>query len=283
MTDSFYFDNTDGVVTLRCRALDRAGFKKHCFTTRKGGVSLGFLAQTNLSFSREDSKNVFENYRRIFNAVGFSSVAVLSNQQHTDKILTVDDGLSGSELFSVRREADSSFAGGVFYTAKNAADGFVTDQKDICLVTFVADCVPVIIADPVKKAAACVHSGWRGTAKGISGAAVGKMSENYGCDPADLIAAIGPCIGACCYEVGRDVYDEFTSENTDFSRFFTPINDEKYMLDMNGANRFVLERVGLKPENIHISYECTCHNSLLYYSHRATKGKRGNMSAMIEI
>lgn len=267
MTDSFYFDNTNGVTLLKCRALDSAGFTKHCFTTRKGGVSGGFLAETNLSFSREARENVLENYRRVFAAAGFSGNAVLSNQQHTDNVLTVD----------------GSFAGRGFAAVKDATDGFVTNERGVCLVTFVADCVPVIIADPVQKAAACVHSGWRGTAAGISENAVRKMTENYGSDPKDLIAAIGPCIGACCYEVGDDVLCGFTSANPDFARFFEPKADGKYMLDLNGANCAVLERAGLKPENIHVSFECTCHNSGLYYSHRATKGKRGNMAAMIEI
>ena len=215
MTDSFYFDNTNGVKTLRCRALDEIGFKKHCFTTRAGGVSRGYLSETNLSFSREARENVLENYRR--------------------------------------------------------------------LVIFVADCVPVIIADPQKKAAACVHSGWRGTALGITAAAVRKLMQNYGCDPRDMTAAVGPCIGACCYEVGQDVFDGFTARDLSLSRFFEKKTGGKYMLDLNGANRAVLESAGLLPENIHLSCECTYCNSDIYYSHRATNGKRGNMAAMVEI
>ena len=267
MTDSFYFDNSNDVKTLRCRALDDAGFKKHCFTTRIGGVSSGYLAGTNLSFSREERENVLENYRRVFKAVGFSGNAVLSNQQHTDIVKFID-----SEYKNV----------GII-TESCAVDGFVTDRHGICLVTFVADCVPVIIADPVKNAVACVHSGWRGTAAGITARAVQKMTEHCGSDPKDMIAAVGPCIGVCCYEVGRDVLDGFREFDSDAGRFFTEKPDGKYMLDLNGANRAVLERAGLKSENIHISYECTFCNSELYYSHRATKGKRGNMAAMIEI
>lgn len=149
--------------------------------------------------------------------------------------------------------------------------------------TFVADCVPVIIADPEKRAAACVHSGWRGTALGIAAAAVRKMTENYGCDPCNLTAAVGPCIGACCYEVGQDVFDGFTKNNPEFSRFFEKKTGGKYMLDLNGANRAVLIGAGLMSENIYLSYECTYCNSDIYYSHRATNGKRGNMAAMVEI
>lgn len=267
MTDSFYFDNSNGVKTLRCRALDDIGFEKHCFTTRIGGVSRGYLSETNLSFSREARENVQENYRRVFEAAGFSGSAVLSNQQHTDSVLTVD----------------SSHKTGGFWFAEQAVDGFVTNERGLCLVTFVADCVPVIIADPEKRAAACVHSGWRGTALGIAAAAVRKMTENYGCDPCNLTAAVGPCIGACCYEVGQDVFDGFTKNNPEFSRFFEKKTGGKCMLDLNGANRAVLIGAGLMPENIYLSYECTNCNSDIYYSHRATNGKRGNMAAMVEI
>ncbi|MBP3480507.1 MAG: peptidoglycan editing factor PgeF [Clostridia bacterium] len=267
MTDSFYFDNTNGVKTLRCRALDEIGFKKHCFTTRAGGVSRGYLSETNLSFSREARENVLENYRRVFEAAGFSGSAVLSNQEHTDIVLTVD----------------GTHKTGGFWTADRAADGFVTNERGLCLVIFVADCVPVIIADPQKKAAACVHSGWRGTALGITAAAVRKLMQNYGCDPRDMTAAVGPCIGACCYEVGQDVFDGFTARDLSLSRFFEKKTGGKYMLDLNGANRAVLESAGLLPENIHLSCECTYCNSDIYYSHRATNGKRGNMAAMVEI
>lgn len=268
MTDSFYFNNTNGVVTLKCRALDEAGFVKHCFTTRMGGVSRGFLAQTNMSFSREDKSLVLENYRRVIKSVGFSGKAVvLSNQQHTDSI----------------RAVDGKYSNCVFFTERDAVDGFITDTADICLTVFTADCVPIILADPIKKAVACIHSGWRGTAAEISEKAIKKMTERYGSSPKSMIAAIGPCIGACCYEVGEDVFEQFTAGHTEKSSFFLPKASEKYMLDLNAANRAMLISAGLTAENIHISSECTCHKSELYYSHRATKGKRGNMAAMIEI
>lgn len=281
MTDSFYFDNTVGVVTLRCRALDSAGFGRHCFTTRIGGISTGHLAYTNLSFSREDKNTVYENYRRVFDAVGIKPTAVLSNQQHTDIVAQVTEPES-SENFTPVETADAG-TGLRFFVSRTAADGLVTDRSGICLVTFVADCVPIIIADPVRRAAACVHSGWRSTALGIGDAAVRKMQACFGSRPEDLIAAVGPCIGPCCYEVGSDVYDAFAARSELMRGFFAPAHGGKYMLDMGAANRFVLISAGLRPENIHVSGQCTCHNSELYYSHRATKGKRGNMAAMIQI
>lgn len=265
MINNFYFDNKNGVVTLHCKALDEIGFNKHCFTTRLGGVSSGYLSSMNLSFSREDRKTVLENYRRIKEAVGFSGTFALTDQQHTDTVMRVDKVQNGFEVVG------------------KAVDGLVTNVLGITLTVFVADCVPVIIADPVTRAVACVHSGWRGTAAMITSKAVSKMVSEYGSDPKTLVAAIGPCIGECCYEVGHDVLDGFCEINPNAQTFFKPKPDGKFMLDLNGANRAVLEMAGLLKDNIHVSNECTCCKNELYFSHRATKGKRGNLAAMIEI
>ncbi len=257
--DNFYFKNKNGVLTLHLRALDDAGFEKHCFTTRMGGVSEGYLAQTNLSFSRECESNVEENYRRIANAVGFSGNFALTNQEHTDVVICCDSA-NGFKKYDC------------------PVDGFITDKKDICLTVFVADCVPILIADPVKRVVAAIHSGWKGTAKEISLKAVRKMIETYGCNAGDMIAGIGPCINKCCYEVGQDVFDEFANPE-----FFEKKPNGKYMLDLPDANFNVLKKAGLRPENIYLSGECTFCKSDIYYSHRATKGKRGNLAAMIEL
>ena len=256
----FYFKNTNGVITLHCKALDDAGFTKHCFTTKTGGVSTGYLAQTNLSFSRECESNVKENYARVMAASGIDAKSVvLTNQEHTD-IVKVFDGDTTEQ----------------FIKSETAVDGFVTNKEGVCLAAFTADCVPVIIADPVKRAVACIHSGWRGTAKKITKNAVELMSKTYGCNPADMVAAIGPCISKCCYEVGQDVFDGFGAPE-----YFTKKPDGKYMLDLVFANEQVLKEAGIK--NIYASNECTFCKSDLYYSHRATKGKRGNMAALIQI
>ena len=257
--ENFYFRNKNGVLTLHCAPLDAAGFEKHCFTTRKGGVSEGVLSGMNLSFSRECRENVEENYRRIANACGLSGNFVLTNQQHTDIV------------------KEASVADG-FVTFDDAVDGLVTDSEGICLTVFTADCVPVIIADPVTRSVACVHSGWRGTAKRITANAVSLMKERYGADPKDMLCAIGPCIRKCCYEVGKDVLDGFGD-----SRFFEAKQDGKFMLDLGYANTEVLKSAGIPSQNIFDCKECTYCKSDIYYSHRATNGRRGNLAAMIEL
>ena len=256
----FYFKNTNGVITLHCKALDDAGFKKHCFTTKMGGVSTGFLAQTNLSFSRECEKNVKENYRRVMAASGIDAKSVvLTNQEHTNIVKVFKDQPTEQ-----------------FIKSADAVDGFITNKQGVCLSAFTADCVPVIIADPKNRAIACIHSGWRGTAQKITKNAVELMAKNYASNPADLIAVIGPCIAKCCYEVGQEVFDEFG-----VPEYFTKKPNGKYMLDLVFANEQVLKESGVK--NIYAANECTFCKSDLYYSHRATKGKRGHMAALIQL
>lgn len=263
--NNFYFKNKNGVVTLHCKAFDDLGFTKHCFTTRLGGVSTGYLSTMNLSFSRDSKEAVEENLRRVNDAVGFSGRFMITDQEHTDNVVRVDSAKIGHAV------------------AGKSIDGLITDKDGICLTVYVADCVPIIIIDPIKRAAACVHSGWRGTAMKISKNAVAMMQKEYGSDPSTLVAAIGPCIHACCYEVGGDVLEGFCDIDPEAKRFFMPKENGKFMLDLSGANCAVLEQAGLLRQNIHQSNECTCCKSDLYFSHRATKGKRGNIAALIEL
>ena len=258
--ERFYFKEKNGVVTLHSRLFDEHGFEKHCFTTKIGGVSEGHLASTNLSFSRECRENVVENYRRVTNAVGIDMGAMaLTCQEHTDIVRIIDE----------------SYKNCGFYISERAVDGFVTGEEGVALCVFVADCVPVLIADPKKRVVSAVHSGWRGTKAKITQNAIKLMCENFGSKKEDIIAAIGPCINACCYEVGRDVYDEFG-----VPEYFTPRGD-KFMLDLVKANIAVLNEAGVT--QVDACYECTMCKHDLYYSHRFTKGKRGNMAAIIQI
>lgn len=259
--DRFYFKNKNGILTLHSKLFDEAGFEKHCFTTKKGGVSEGFLAETNLSFSRECRENVIENYRRVTDAVGIDMRAmVLTCQEHTDIV----------------REMGAEYRDCGFYISDSPVDGYVTNEAGIALCVFVADCVPILLADPKNRAVAAVHSGWRGTRAKITQNAVKMMEQKYSSEPKDIIAAIGPCIGACCYEVGRDVYDEFG-----VPEYFTPNADGKFMLDLVKANTAVLNEIGVL--SVECANECTFCKHDIYYSHRYTKGKRGNLAAMIQI
>ena len=110
------------------------------------------------------------------------------------------------------------------------------------------------------------------------------MTMEFGCNPDDIIACIGPCICKCCYEVDQPVFDSFKTLNyLDFDKVFTPKDDGKYMLDLVEANRQILISAGISPDNMDISDICTCCNCLELHSHRATNGKRGNLAAIIEL
>ena len=152
----------------------------HCFTTRYGGVSTGQFSTLNLGTSRGDSmENVLRNYEILGAAVGFSPEDVVHTwQEHTDTILRVGKVDCGKGLFRNQPEV---------------CDGLITDEPGVALVCFAADCTPVLLFDPVKNVAAAVHAGWRGTANGIVRKTVEKMAREFGSNPADIGAAIGPC------------------------------------------------------------------------------------------
>lgn len=258
---SFYYDNQDGFITLKCRALDRLNVK-HCFTTRLGGVSTDDKAYTNMSFSREPYDTVAENYRRAQKSAGFSGKFALTRQTHTDRVIYVGDT---SEKF---------------YLPDCDTDGLITDRKGLCLCVFTADCTPVLLADKKGRAVSAVHSGWRGTVGNIAVKSAVQMKERFGVQPCDIVAVIGPHINKCCYEVGKDVYDEFVSLGDIYSAFLHPRKD-RYMLDMGGAVEYSLREYGVS--EIYRSNECTYCRNDGYYSHRKTGNARGNTAAMIEL
>ena len=161
------------------------------------------------------------------------------------------------------------------------ADGLITAEENLPLIIFSADCTPILLHDPVRGAIGAVHAGWRGTVRDIAGGAVRKMALEFGCRPKDIQAAVGPCISSCCFETGEDVAEGIERVlGAEASRYTVPRGD-KYMVDLKGVNALLLERAGLKPDNIEISPECTSCQSHKYWSHRVTKGKRGSQAAVI--
>lgn len=265
----FHFEEHNGVRTLHCDALDELGFVNHAFTTRLGGNSEGYLSAMNLSFSREARETVEQNYDILSRAEGFCKQRfTLTDQVHTDKIRIVGEAEAGMGMSKP--------------TDIIGTDGLVTDLPETPLIAFIADCGGILLADRKHKAVSAVHSGWRGTLAQITQKALAAMRTAYGTDPKDIVAAIGPSIGPCCYEVGSEVRDEFIKAwQTDV--MFTAGDNGKYLLDLWLANRMVLELAGVPAEQIFCCEECTMCHSDLYYSHRATQGKRGNLGAIIEI
>ncbi len=263
----------NGEVTyLTFPKIETAGGVKHAFSTRMGGVSKGNFSTMSFGFSLGDNKEaVIENYRRFCKAFGAdSSMAVLSQQTHTANLRVVTAEDIGKGIFKERDYSD--------------IDGLVTNEKGIVLVTQYADCTPLAFYDPVKKVVATSHAGWRGTVKEIAAGTVKLMASRFGCNPANILCGIGPNIGKCCYEVDDPVINEINKlEYLDREKCYDIKGGGKYMLDLREVNRQILIHSGISPQNIDVADLCTCCNSDVFHSHRATKGKRGTLAMMIAL
>ncbi len=251
--------------------LSQTGIVRHIFSTRLGGVSTGECSSMNMSFNRNDKReNVLENYRILCGAVGIDTDnLVLSHQTHTNNVKTVTKADCGT---------------GIKKPSFSDVDGLITNQPNVALVTQYADCTPLLFCDPVKRVIATSHAGWRGTVQLIGKVTVNQMKDEFGCNPKDIIAGIGPCIGKCCYEVDDPVFNEFAKiPFIDINKILTRKENGKYMLDLVEANRQILINSGIKEENLDCSDICTCCNADELHSHRATAGKRGNLAAIIQL
>lgn len=261
-----------GVTWMTYPLLEKTGMVKHGFSTRLGGVSKGIYASMNLSFSRGDEKEaVMENYRHMAAAleVDFEKI-VTSDQTHTTNVRVVTAEDAGKGITCPRDYTD--------------IDGLITNVPGLVLATFYADCVPLYFVDPVHRAIGLSHSGWRGTAAGMGRVTVEAMTREYGSNPSDLVAAIGPSICRDCYEVSEDVAEAFCAVfPADEVLKKGRISDEgqKYQLDLWRANELVLLGAGIPKEQIAGPGICTCCNPDFLFSHRASHGKRGNLGAFL--
>ena len=238
----------------------------HAFTTRFGGVSTGSLESLNIGIHRGDNpENVLKNYEILANALNFDvKNVVLSHQTHTDIVRVVTKEDAGAGLFGPELEE---------------CDGLITNTPGLALVIFTADCTPILLHDPVTGAVGAVHAGWRGTAAQIAGKAIAAMEREFGCRPANIRAAIGPNIGACCFQTHADVplamIESFGAEAEEWIR---PAND-KFYVNLKELNGFALRRAGVT--HIQIAEECTVCQSHRFWSHRVTQGNRGSQGAII--
>lgn len=260
----------DTVPYLTYNSLSEINFINHAFSTRLGGVSEGEFTSMNMAFNRGDNpENVTENYKRICKSAGFDFDSLTASaQDHNTFVRAVTSENKGVGIYKPRD--------------LQSVDALVTNEKGVTLVTYYADCTPLFFVDIKQKAIGLAHAGWRGTVGRIGEKVVKKMTELYGTNPADIIAAIGPAISVCCYEVDKPCADNFYAlSDLDSSRFVFPKDNGKYMIDLLETNRQILVAAGVKNENITVSDVCTNCNCELLWSHRATKGKRGTMSAFM--
>ncbi|MCR5031526.1 MAG: peptidoglycan editing factor PgeF [Lachnospiraceae bacterium] len=250
---------------------------RHLFTTRLGGVSEGIFGEMNFSILRGDKpEHVHENYRRIGQVLQVEpSHMIASYQTHTKVVRDVDETSWGMGVTRDRDYVD--------------VDGLICATPGSCLVIFYADCVPVLFHDPVRKVIAACHAGWKGTAMGIAGEVLRKMTGEYGCHTEDIHVGIGPSISRKEYEVGQDVIDAFTESDPGKVSELTkagvilPKENGKYYLDLWGANARLLLQAGIRPEHLEITDICTFENPRLLFSHRASHGKRGVLCAFLTL
>ena len=252
--------------TLEYLTADALEGSIHCFSTRYGGVSEGALASLNLGTHRGDKpENVYENYRILGSAVGFCPEdTVFTRQLHTDIIRTVGAESRGEGLLREQTEV---------------CDAQITDEPSVALVAFAADCTPILLFDPVRRAIGAVHAGWRGTALGIAAKTVQAMERTYGCKPGDIRAAIGPCIGQCCFETDSDVPEAMAAALGAAANICIRRCVDKFHVDNKALNRIWLTRAGV--QTIDISPDCTKCQPERFWSHRATGGNRGSLAAII--
>lgn len=238
----------------------------HGFTTRLGGVSTAEVGSLNLGIHRgDDPQNVRKNYEILGNALGFDPVdAVLSHQTHTDIVLPVTAAHKGAGLFGPELPE---------------CDGLVTNTPGVTLVVFTADCTPILLHDPVTGAVGAVHAGWRGTAAGIAQKAVLTMQSQYGCDPANIRAAIGPNIKQCCFETDWDVPKAILASLGDAAKPHIRQKGEKYYLDLTAINAEFLRRAGVR--DIAAAPQCTRCDPNRFWSARVHGNARGSQGAVI--
>ncbi len=268
----------------------------HGFSTRRGGLTRAYApegapGELNLGFTAEDSRDAVVANRRLF-------VEAITGDRATP-LVTVRQFHSNLVVRST--------AAGAARERPGRADGLMTDEPGVLLGVLTADCVPVLVADRRRRAVAAFHAGWRGTVKRIVESGVGRMRLKFGSRPEDLVAAIGPGIGSCCYAVGEEVLSAFESQFAYARELFVEVYDAdpvraKYPMlfltqrapghssvgpqlhvDLIEANRRQLVAAGLKPEAIQRVGGCTCCQPELFYSHRGGQGRAGRMMAVIGI
>lgn len=253
---------------------EKTGLVNHCFTTRLGGYSKGCLSSLNLGIKREENREIIiKNYETICNAIGadYHHVVTSEKQIHSTEVYYAKEQDCGKGLM---KENDVG-----------EVDGFVTNKPHVLLTTFHADCTPLFFLDPKKKAIGVAHAGWRGTVNAIAQKTIEKMQQEFGTKAEDILAGIGPAIGACCFQVDRPVAEEFRKK-LPFSEPWIEVDmseEGKFKIDLKSINRQLMLLAGVKEENIFVSECCTKCDTTHFFSHRAMGEERGNMAAMMEL
>lgn len=257
-------------------------FVRDGFSTRMGGISEGSFSTLNFSVKMGDTRErVQENFRRYISAHGFQN-PVMADQVHGIRVKRVYKEDAGKNVFIPKDDS--------------GMDGLVTNEPGITLVTTFADCVPLYFVDEEHRAIGLSHAGWRGTLAGMARETLKVMNREFGTKPEQVKAAIGPSICVNCYEVSRELAEEFADvlncemvygaekhlPEWDMNHIAYE-RDGKFYLNLWAANYQMMCASGIPKEQIALPDLCTCCNDTILFSHRASRGKRGNLCAFLMI
>ena len=267
----FYWRDLDGVRALVCAPLEEDGFVNG-FSTRLGGVSDMPARVLNLAgFNEDAAENILENRRRFLKLFPGNWTLAGCWQVHGADVRVIHTVEEAKPAKNQRGET-------IF------CDVIVSKTKGVLAGVKTADCVPILIGDPVTGAFAAVHAGWRGTLATAAIAGVERLANEYDAKAENLRAAIGASAGACCYEVGSEVIEAFSSKFVDGEKLFTPTRPGHATVDLLRANRDQLISIGVQPDRIHTAPICTMCRTDLFFSYRKEKslyGKVGRLMAVI--
>jgi YfiH family protein len=296
-----------GLGWLELSRLSEFPWLVHAFSTRKGGVSKPPCAGLNLGFTESDQRErVEQNRRRFFHHLaGKGFTPALVRQVHSSHSFAVARDSAGQltyQLPAIEASIPPS-------ANPPAGDGLMTSEPGVLLTIRIADCLPVLLVDPQQRAVAAVHAGWRGALARVIEKAVGDMRRTFGSDPQNLIAALGPSIRACCYEVGEEVVESFYGKFAGADRFFqtlpnrpeavtdrhtilflsayppghAPEHVPAARLDLIAVAQDQLASAGVQPANVLVTDYCTACRTDLFFSHRHEGGVTGRQIAAVGI
>ena len=266
----FYWRERDGVSGLICEPLETDGFP-NAFSTRMGGISPMPEAALNLAGFNEDvAENIHENRRRFLKLFEGNWTLAGCWQVH------------GADIRVVRSQEEAMPKPGVLGDDQYC-DALVSDTPNILLAVKTADCVPILMGDPLTRAFAAVHAGWRGTSTSIIQHAIKKLEHEYGTSPKDLRVAIGPAANACCYEVGSEVIGVFKERFSGADQLLTATRDGHARIDLHRANREQLIESSVSPERIHMAPFCTMDRNDLFFSYRQEKKLHGRVGRLMSV
>lgn len=250
----------NGVTYFQFSSLPDDGIQQHAIFSRLGGVSPAPYDSLNMSISvPDDNENVYENRIRALGLFGRTTETTV----HAHLV-------HGNKVMRVTREYDGD--------APGRCDAIITNQPNCAMTMNFADCTPILVYDPINRAIGLGHAGWKGTVLDLPGALVEAMIAEFGSQPHQLFAGVGPCIGSCCYEVGEPVISEVLASFEDGNSLLIPTDGPRPHFDLPTANQRNLQHAGV--QNIELSGLCTACRTDLFFSHRAEQGRTGRFGSI---